>query len=707
MEEPNIRLKDLLTRPTFKENKQALSAEYVRIFKKLWANFREEDGKNYALIKNYSSHKYDDVKVDLKARIEGLSETVLLTYFNCCSFGDIREEFGRFIMEFDDNFDGKLQVEELVRCLELLGKDEYIGKHKMRMGLMAMGIEVDVGVSMLKEGADKRKLIDVQIVGQLADLFVVKIESGTVNGQPPRMKKLNYIEMNSLLPYLLAYWLEYQVKVILNRQVSYVEIRGLPLVYFLDGSVEYDPEGEPSGLFLALTSQLGRRPDLNEECISYHHVIRALETFRSLGFKVDFDYEAGEKVMLEVKALMKVDICSSVQSKLFSIQEILPKLTMWVCQQIICSKLKKKFHSRMPASAMRFEMMRQNMHIVWENLKSTNLTATLKTAFQNKENLMLSDASDAMSSALNLAIPGLLTDMSAEVCRRALEKARVKASDPEIVSIETSYYIDEENFREGAAEYNDKVLELFMRYMLEPKKFPKELHPRKTVFEVKKAQSNHVGALIRRYSASISEAIEEEQDVMQAKFFLISKLTNLVHRNTDNRPFTERVERSPPKKPALKEKAYTDRRTSKRVSFVSAEPRKTKDLEPEEQNCTYMRDDYIKNLFDNSKVSDDRRTRSVYSRVKSERHLTHENFSKIQTLVTISENPKSTLTPAGIKVKQLIDNPRITHSLPERRRSRMKFMPSKQLLLEDSDDDEEIFKKAEVRGKCCTTCTVF
>jgi hypothetical protein len=58
--------------------------------------------------------------------------------------------------------------------------------------------------------------------------------------------------------------------------------------------------------------------------------------------------------MLDVKALMQVDICSSVQKRLFSIEELLPNLTKWVCNQIVRSKLRRKYEDRLTAATYHF-----------------------------------------------------------------------------------------------------------------------------------------------------------------------------------------------------------------------------------------------------------------------------------------------------------------------------------------------------------------
>jgi hypothetical protein len=265
------------------QNKDVIVEEFFKIFQSLYSKFREFDIIRDSDLKAAISKFLLDEKDEAMRRAEGISDTILMTYLNCCSFAQIKEEFDRFVMDFDDNLDGRLQVHELELCLETLGKD--LGKAKVRIGLVEMGVEVDVGVSFLKEGSESKKLIDKQISGQLRELFVVK-EERVVNGVVTRAKRLDYIETSLLLPYLFAFWMEYQVKKVLASHKVYDEVKGLPLLQQPDGLSHYNPQGEPKGLLLALLMQFDEKPELRKKCVNFNHVVRALKSFRTLGFIV-------------------------------------------------------------------------------------------------------------------------------------------------------------------------------------------------------------------------------------------------------------------------------------------------------------------------------------------------------------------------------------------------------------------------------------
>lgn len=270
--------KPLLKQKTSLQDNSRTVAEYLETFKSLYSKYREYDSKRYQELRPLHIKALDEVKADYKLRVDGLTEAVLLVYLNCCTFDQIKEEFMRFIKEFDDNFDGKLQLKEMENCFEMLAEDTYIGKSKIRIALIEMGVQVDVGVSFLKEGSDKKKLIDKQISGQLKEIFSAKDASGT--------KRFDYIQISVLIPYLFAFWLEYEVKGVLRRQLTSRELSGVPFKPSSDGLMENDPTGRPTGLCLALMMQFGTKVELSTPCLSYRHVVKALESFRQLGFSV-------------------------------------------------------------------------------------------------------------------------------------------------------------------------------------------------------------------------------------------------------------------------------------------------------------------------------------------------------------------------------------------------------------------------------------
>lgn len=341
----------LKRRSTSHELDEAVAADFCDTFKSLCSQFRDYDRKRYQEILGIQSTFLTEIKADYKFRADGLPEVLLMVLLNCCSFTEIKEEFGRFLIEFDDNSDGKLQHAELVMCLEKLSDENYIGKAKVRLALVAMGIEVDVGVSFLKEGSQKKALIDTQISGQLKELFHAKGGEGR--------KKLDSIDIKSLLPYLLAFWLEFEIRKVLKRNLTFREIKGLPLKPGPDGSFVYDPAGKPSGLYYALLLQFESVTDLDEACLTFRHIIRGIETFRNFGYSVlitqnDLPYEAADYVLQKVKEFMGVDSYSSIESRLFSFNEILSPLTLWVCQQSIRARLRATFGSHLTHSQMRF-----------------------------------------------------------------------------------------------------------------------------------------------------------------------------------------------------------------------------------------------------------------------------------------------------------------------------------------------------------------
>lgn len=255
---------------------------YVNLFGKITASFRADDLTNFSILKEGDWKQLEAIFTEYRCRYEHIGEVQLIVYLNCFSKQQLREEFGRFLWEFDENFDGRIQQNEFERCLEELGRTDRIGKEKVRIGLRAMFITVDDGASFLKEGS-KDRIVDKQISSQLFQMFTATVNNGTTFSGKTRKKRLNYLEVSILMPYLFAYWVEYELKLILKHRQAYEEIMGIPIVLRPDGSYEIDPLGEPTGLYLAFCRSMERKVLLDEACITYRVVVRSLMNYHLQG----------------------------------------------------------------------------------------------------------------------------------------------------------------------------------------------------------------------------------------------------------------------------------------------------------------------------------------------------------------------------------------------------------------------------------------
>jgi Ca2+-binding EF-hand superfamily protein len=254
---------------------------YANLFSEITENFRADDLANFNILKEGNWSELKEISTEYRCRYEHFGEVQLMVYLNCFSKQQLREEFGRFLWEFDDNFDGRIQLNEFEKCLEELGRRERIGKEKVRIGLRAMFITVDEGVSFLKEGPNKDRIVDKQISGQLFHMFTATVDGLSFSGKAKK-KKLKYLEVSVLMPYLFAYWIEYELKLSLNHRLAYEAIKGIPLKQ--DGS--NDPLGDPTGLYLAFCRSMQRKVLLDEVCITYRIVVRSLMNFHLQGYTV-------------------------------------------------------------------------------------------------------------------------------------------------------------------------------------------------------------------------------------------------------------------------------------------------------------------------------------------------------------------------------------------------------------------------------------
>lgn len=259
---------DLLTR----------SRTYADICKQITEKFRAEDFTVFESLKEGNWMGLKEIFTEYRCRNEKIAETQLIVYLNCFSMRQIREEFGRFLWEFDENYDGRLQQNEFEHCLEIMARPDHIGKTKVRIGLKAMDVQVDEGINFLKEGPNKDRVVDKQISGQLRELFTARMQSTEKKGR--KRQKLNYMEVGVLLPFLFSYWLENELKVILKCRINFERVMGVPIILKPDGSYDIDPLGVPTNLYLSMCRVMQQRVPLDEACITYRIVVKALLNFQ-------------------------------------------------------------------------------------------------------------------------------------------------------------------------------------------------------------------------------------------------------------------------------------------------------------------------------------------------------------------------------------------------------------------------------------------
>lgn len=285
------RLTDLMSISSspYLDNTEKQAKTYVNIFRDIYKLFREDDANVLATLKDAANiESLKEVLIEYRCRSDLISEAQLIVYFNCFTKRQIREEFGRFLWDFDENYDGRIQQEEFEKCLELMASKNRIGKSKVRLVLKAMGVEVDEGVGFLKEGLDKEKVVDKQISGQLREMFTARNQTTGQKLFKKASKKLrlNYMEVGVILPYLFSMWFEYELKLALRHRLNYQQVMGVQFKYEEDGSYSYDPFGLPSGMYLSVCRVMNRRVPLDEPCITYRIVVRALMNFQGSNIAV-------------------------------------------------------------------------------------------------------------------------------------------------------------------------------------------------------------------------------------------------------------------------------------------------------------------------------------------------------------------------------------------------------------------------------------
>ena len=302
------------------EVKQKIKFHTARLLRVL-NKYREIDGRQY---KKFFDSRMDDHRVsavynNFYLLQKGFAAKALAFVLNSYDETGMCRLFQEFYLEFDENNDKKMQIHELEKCIEFLGKDNYIGHKKMVETLKEYNVNCSNSLSLFQEG-NAGKILNDETLNKL--FKAMEYENNTKKAGPDS----EYVDFMKFAPMLSIFFFEYFVTAYLKKKELYRMYLGYPLEVTETGKAQVNTEGDPEGLYRVFIAQLKGETNINEPVVTFKDVTNALIAYRSSGFSDSITMEALERIMKSVKDLMSVDPVSEKESRKFTMKELLPIL---------------------------------------------------------------------------------------------------------------------------------------------------------------------------------------------------------------------------------------------------------------------------------------------------------------------------------------------------------------------------------------------
>jgi hypothetical protein len=342
--------------------------------------FKEVDIQRYQKIQQSGAGSLlSEYFNELYLVVNGISAKNFIYVTNSYDLNNLRRRLLSFYFEFDQSEDKRLQKKELDMCLDFLSKEEYIGKEKMLKALELIGISIDTKLSFLKEGEAAQKLLTQDKLNEVW----MKIKSVETTGESS--VSLDYLDLKKFAPYLCAFFMEYQTKVLFRRRKIYKSHLGIPFI--IDphtGHETEDPNGNSYGLYRTFLTVLKERKTL-DDTVTYRDVVKAVNEYRSNGYTESLTLESLERIFLHARIAMKVELSKGFGGIKMKLRDILPLIATDICTE--CTWNTAKIDQ---------EVEKYDLKVHWESAAyAEKLT---------KENIH-----EALSRHLNLALNPILT----------------------------------------------------------------------------------------------------------------------------------------------------------------------------------------------------------------------------------------------------------------------------------------------------------
>lgn len=326
--------------------------------------FKEVDIQRYQQIQQSDAGSLlSDYFHELYLVVNGINEKNFIYVTNSYDLNNLRRRLLSFYFEFDQSEDKRLQKKELDMCLDYLAKEEYIGKEKMLKALELIGIRIDTKLSFLKEGEAAQKLLTQDKLNEVW----MKIKSSETTGESTGIT--DYIDLKKFAPYLCAFFMEYQTKILFHRRKIYKSHLGIPFIIDPNTGKEIEnPDGSSYGLYRTFLTVLKERKSL-DDTVSYRDVVKAVNEYRSNGYTESLTLESLERIFLHARVAMKVDLTKGFGGIKMKLRDILPLIATDICTECTWNTAKieqeaEKYDLKVhwEAAAFAEKLSKENIH---------------------------------------------------------------------------------------------------------------------------------------------------------------------------------------------------------------------------------------------------------------------------------------------------------------------------------------------------------
>jgi hypothetical protein len=218
--------------PAELEQIQAQLKTTSQAFRDLFESFRSSDRDSLAEIEGIRFKEKQTVistYVDLMIRTSGLPEVFLMTVLNSILPSTFSFKFFSFIQQIIGHEAGRISKDDLVNIVETLGSPERLGKAKLLKAIQFYDVKSLEMMSFLHEGDASRRVLNPQTRAELFNKFKATSEDKEV--------KVDYCDFVSLLPLLLALFVEDEINAVITNRTIVLSIIGLE-----DSMLEFGPK---------------------------------------------------------------------------------------------------------------------------------------------------------------------------------------------------------------------------------------------------------------------------------------------------------------------------------------------------------------------------------------------------------------------------------------------------------------------------------
>ena len=262
-----------------------------------------------------SPKKVENVFNEFYLLANNFAECSLIYLMNSYDEIGIVRLFSSFFLKFDADGDRNIEKSELESCIEFLGKDCYIGRVKMIEALDEIGVDCKNSLSFFQEGGAAKRILNDETSIKLFQRF--KQDKNTDK---------EIVEFYKIAPLMIVFFIEYKVKVFLQKRARYQLHLGFPYKTNEIGKKIFDPSKKPKGLYKSFVNELQGKNDREAPILTYRIVSKALIAYRATGLCDSLTMEAIESIMKTVKEMMKVDSVSGIEKRKYSMKELLKYL---------------------------------------------------------------------------------------------------------------------------------------------------------------------------------------------------------------------------------------------------------------------------------------------------------------------------------------------------------------------------------------------